>query len=100
MGIGMQIKFDEIFWDEVKINALIGKRGTSKREMIILFSCRHVVKAICDYYKCKINIPMFNCIISQIYMYLENTVIISSSLISAYSISFLPFFEVEFHKGG
>ena len=91
MRIWMQMKFVEIFWYEVKIDALIGEGDTSKREMVILFSWRQVVKATCGYYKCKINIPMFNCIICQIYLYLFNTVIISSPLFSAYYSSFPTF---------
>ena len=40
--------------------------NTRKREMIILFSLRPIVKATSGYYICKINIPIFDCIICQI----------------------------------
>ena len=66
------------------------KRGDkSKRETIIRFSRYQIVKATGGYYKWKINIPMFNCIICQIYLF--NTVIISSTGFSAYSNGFLIF---------
>ena len=34
-GIWLQIKFGEIFWGEMKIDALMGEGDTNKREMII-----------------------------------------------------------------
>ena len=64
----------EIFLDDVKIDALKVEGDTSKREMIVLFSCRQIVNATIDYYKCKIKKPMFNCILCQIHLF--NTVII------------------------
>ena len=83
------MKFGEIFWGEVKIDALKGGGDASKKETIILFSRSQIVKATSVYYKRKINIPMFKCIICQIYLF--DTVIISSTLFSAYSNSFLTF---------
>ena len=44
-GIKLQMKFDEIFRGEVKFDALKGGGDTSKREMILLFSRRQIVKA-------------------------------------------------------
>ena len=39
------MKFGEIFWGEVKIDALKGGGGASNRETIILFSHCQIVKA-------------------------------------------------------
>ena len=68
-GIWLQMKFDEIFWVEEKIDALNGEGDVSKREMIILFSRRQTIIATIGYCKCKINIPTFKCIICQIYLF-------------------------------
>ena len=88
-GIWWQMKFCEIFWGEVKINTLKGGGYASKRETIILFPRCQIVKETSSCYKWKIIIPMFNCIFCQIYLF--NTVIISSTLFSVYSNSFLTF---------
>ena len=45
------MKFGEIFWGEVMINALNGGGGASKRETIILFSRCQIVKASRCHYK-------------------------------------------------
>ena len=45
------MKFSEIFWGDVKIDALKGKGDASKREMIILCSRCQIVKATGGYYK-------------------------------------------------
>ena len=66
-----------------------GAGDAIKKKMIILLSPGVIVKDTGGYYICKINIPMFNCIICQIYFF--NTVIISSALFSAFSNGFLTF---------
>ena len=73
--------FGEIFWGEVNIDALKGGRGYKQKGNEYSIFSPSIVKATTGYYKCKINIPMFNCIICQIY--LSNNVIISSTLFSA-----------------
>ena len=64
-----------------------GRGCKQKGNNYIIFS--QIVKATCAYCKWKINIPIFNCIICQIYLF--NTVIISSTLFSAYSNRVLTF---------
>ena len=49
-GIWWQMKFGEIFWGEVKIDALKGGGDASKRETIILFFRCQIVKATSGYY--------------------------------------------------
>ena len=48
-GICLQIKLGEIFWGEVKIDALNGGGDACIREMIILFYRRQIAKVICGY---------------------------------------------------
>ena len=45
------MKCGEIFWGEVKIDALKGEMGASKRETIILFFRCQIVKATSGFYK-------------------------------------------------
>ena len=45
------MKFGEIFLGEVKIDALKGGGGAIKKEPIILFSRRQIVKSTGGYYK-------------------------------------------------
>ena len=48
--IWLQIKFGEIFWGEVEIDALKGGGGCKQKEIIIAFSRRQKVKATSGYY--------------------------------------------------
>ena len=97
-GIWLQLKCGEIFWVEVKIDALKGEgaKGNDYNIFSPSNNSRHqIIKATIGYYKCKINIPMSNCIICQIYIF--NTIIISSTLLTL--TVFLTLFAEEFHKG-
>ena len=50
------MKFGEIRWGELKIDAFKRGGGASKKKTIILFSRRQIVKTTSGYYKLKINI--------------------------------------------
>ena len=58
----LQMKFGENFWVSWKLMHQKGEGDTILREMIILFSHHPIVRATSGYYKCQINIPMFNCV--------------------------------------
>ena len=45
------MKFGEVFWGGVKIDALKGGGDASKRETIIQFSRRRIIKATKGYYR-------------------------------------------------
>ena len=51
------MKFDEIFWEELKIDALKWEGDASKMETIILFSRCQIVKPTSGYYRIKNKYP-------------------------------------------
>ena len=96
--IWLQMIFGEIFWGEVMIDALKTEGDAGKRKIIIHFSRCQIGKATSGYYKWKINIPMCNWIICQIYLF--NTIIILNiHFVFCLIQNILPLFAVEFHKG-
>ena len=75
-----------------------GEGDTSKREMIILFSRRQIVKATTGYYECRIIIPMFSIALFARFTFL--TLLLFHPLCFLLTpIVFLPLFAGEFHEG-
>ena len=88
-GIWWQMKFGEIFWGDVKIDVSKGGGGCKQKGNDYTILSPSNSSSNKWLLPGKINIPMFNFIISRIYLF--NTFIISYTLFSAYSNGFLTY---------